>query len=110
MAVRHGIWKIGDKPQTLTMVKLESESLLEEQITKDVSILSDHWLLIGRQVYTDFGKYIDLLAIDATGSIIIIELKKHKTPRDVVAQTIDYAAWVENCIFRPIVTAHSVLS
>jgi hypothetical protein len=52
--------------------------------------------LIGRQVYTDFGKYIDLLAIDATGSIIIIELKKHKTPRDVVAQTIDYAAWVEN--------------
>jgi hypothetical protein len=77
-------------------VRLDSESLLEEQITKDISILSDHWLLIGRQVYTDFGKYIDLLAIDATGSIIIIELKKHKTPRDVVAQTIDYAAWVEN--------------
>lgn len=96
MAVQHGIWKIGDKPQTLSAVKLESESLLEEQITKDISILSDHWLLIGRQVYTDFGKYIDLLAIDATGSIIIIELKKHKTPRDVVAQAIDYAAWVEN--------------
>ncbi|NYS60697.1 endonuclease NucS domain-containing protein [Vreelandella salicampi] len=95
MAVQHGIWKIGEKPQTLSTVKLESESLLEEQITKDISILSDHWLLIGRQVYTDFGKYIDLLAIDATGSIIIIELKKHKTPRDVVAQTIDYAAWVE---------------
>ena len=96
MAVQHGIWKIGEKPQSLATVRLESESLLEEQITKDISILSDHWLLIGRQVYTDFGKYIDLLAIDATGSIIIIELKKHKTPRDVVAQTIDYAAWVEN--------------
>lgn len=96
MAVQHGIWKVGDKPQALSTVKLESESLLEEQITKDVSILSDHWLLIGRQVYTDFGKYIDLLAIDATGSIIIIELKKHKTPRDVVAQAIDYAAWVES--------------
>jgi hypothetical protein len=96
MAVQHGIWKIGEKPQSLATVRLDSESLLEEQITKDISILSDHWLLIGRQVYTDFGKYIDLLAIDATGSIIIIELKKHKTPRDVVAQTIDYAAWVEN--------------
>lgn len=96
MAVQHGIWKIGEEPQTLSTVKLESESLLEEQITRDISILSDHWLLIGRQVYTDFGKYIDLLAIDATGSIIIIELKKHKMPRDVVAQTIDYAAWVEN--------------
>lgn len=96
MAVQHGIWKIGDKPQPLVSIKLDSESLLEEQITKDISILNANWLLIGRQVYTDFGKYIDLLAIDATGSIIIIELKKHKTPRDVVAQAIDYAAWVEN--------------
>ena len=96
MAVQHGIWKIGDKPQPLATVRLDSESLLEEQITRDVSILNASWLLIGRQVYTDFGKYIDLLAIDASGSIIIIELKKHKTPRDVVAQAIDYASWVEN--------------
>ena len=96
MAVQHGIWKIGDKPQPLTTVRLHSESLLEEQITRDISILNANWMLIGRQVYTDFGKYIDLLAIDASGSIIIIELKKHKTPRDVVAQAIDYAAWVEN--------------
>jgi len=51
--------------------------------------------LIGRQVYTDFGKSLDLLAIDVTGSLIVVELKKHKTPRDVVAQTIDYASWVE---------------
>lgn len=95
MAVQHGIWKIGETPKPLAMVKLESELLLEEQIARDVSILNAGWLLIGRQVYTDFGKYIDLLAIDATGSIIIIELKKHKTTRDVVAQAIDYAAWVE---------------
>jgi len=95
MAVQHGIWKIGDTPQPLTAIRLDSEALLEEQITRDISILNSSWMLIGRQVYTDFGKYIDLLAIDATGSIIIIELKKHKTPRDVVAQAIDYAAWVE---------------
>ena len=95
MAVQHGIWKIGEQPQALQPVQLETELLLEEQITKDISILNANWLLIGRQVYTDFGKYIDLLAVDATGSIIIIELKRHKTPRDVVAQAIDYAAWVE---------------
>src|SRR5690625_4661316 len=95
MAVQHGIWKIGEKPQPLVAIRLDSEALLEEQITRDISILNSGWMLIGRQVYTDFGKYIDLLAIDGTGSIIIIELKKHKTPRDVVAQAIDYAAWVE---------------
>lgn len=96
MAVQHGIWKIGEKPQPLAAIRLDSEALLEEQITRDISILNSGWMLIGRQVYTDFGKYIDLLAIDATGSIIIIELKKHKTPRGVVAQAIDYAAWVEH--------------
>ena len=96
MAVEHGIWKIGDTPQPLAPVRLNSEALLEEQITKDIAILNPGWLLIGRQVYTDFGKIIDLLAMDATGSVIIIELKKDKTPRDVVAQAIDYASWVEN--------------
>jgi len=96
MAVQHGIWKIGNKPQALQPIQLDSEELLEQQIFEDISILNENWLLIGRQIYTDFGKYIDLLAVDAFGSIIVIELKKHKTPRDVVAQTIDYAAWVEN--------------
>ena len=38
---------------------------------------------------------IDLLAIDASGSLIIIELKKRKTSREVVAQAIDYASWVK---------------
>ncbi len=95
MPIQHGIWKIGKTPQALKTVRVESEELLEEQIFKDISILNSNWLLIGRQVYTDFGKPLDLLAIDAAGSVIVIELKKHKTPRDVVAQTIDYASWVE---------------
>lgn len=96
MAIQHGIWKIGDEPIALKAVSIESEELLEEQIFKDISILNANWLLIGRQVYTDFGKPLDLLAIDASGSLIVVELKKHKTPRDVVAQTIDYASWVES--------------
>jgi len=95
MAVQHCIWKIGEQPQALKSVSIASENLLEDQITKDISILSNSWMLFGRQVHTDFGKYIDLLAVDASGSVIVIELKKNKTPRDVVAQAIDYAAWVE---------------
>lgn len=107
MAVQHGIWKIGTTPQALTPIRLDTEQLLEEQIFKDISILNANWLLIGRQVQTDFGKYIDLLAIDASGSIIVIELKKHKTPRDVVAQTIDYAAWVETLASERIVQIYN---
>lgn len=52
-------------------------------------------MLIGRQVHTDYGKFIDLLALDGAGTVIVIELKKNLTPRDVVAQGLDYAAWVE---------------
>jgi hypothetical protein len=96
VAVQHGIWKIGCKPQALSPVQLDSENLLEEQIFHDLSILNGDWLLLGRQVFTDYGKYIDLLAMDVSGDLIVIELKKHRTPRDVVAQTIDYASWVES--------------
>jgi len=53
-------------------------------------------LLVGRQIQTPFNKYIDLLALDSSGSLIIIELKKDKTARETVAQTIDYASWIKN--------------
>ena len=94
MAIEQGIWKIGSTPKKLSPVVIESENLLEEQIVADISILNSGWMIIGQQVRTAFDKYIDLLAIDASGSVIIIELKRHKTPRDVVAQAIDYASWI----------------
>lgn len=62
MAIEHGVRKIGDKPQRLQTVTLASEQLLEEQICRDISILNDGWMLIGRQVRTDFDKRIDQLA------------------------------------------------
>lgn len=96
MAIEQGIWRLGDVLQKLRPARLADESLLEEQIMQDSSILNREWLLIGRQVRTAFDKLIDLLAIDANGSVIIIELKRDKTPRDVVAQAIDYASWIAN--------------
>ena len=58
-------------------------------------LLSDEWMLIGRQEDTGFGGRIDLLAIAPDGALVLIELKRDKTPRDVVAQSLDYASWVE---------------
>ncbi|MBB3184099.1 hypothetical protein FHR95_001659 [Halomonas fontilapidosi] len=98
MAIEQGIWKLagsaGEPPRKLRPAGLADEGLLEEQIMQDVAILNRDWLLIGRQVRTAFDKLVDLLALDANGNVIIIELKRDKTPRDVVAQAIDYASWV----------------
>lgn len=95
MPIKQSIWKIGSKPTPLMHSKLENEEILEVMIENDPSILEDEWLIIGRQVVTKYKKEIDLLAIAPDGSLVVIELKKSKTPRDVVAQAIDYATWVE---------------
>ena len=39
---------------------------------------------------------MSLLALDGEGAIHVLELKRDRTPRDVVAQTLDYGSWVQN--------------
>lgn len=94
MPIRHAIWKVGAHPVPLAESSLMSEQLLEEMIVAAPRLLSDEWMLIGRQEYTGFGR-IDLLAIAPDGALVLIELKRNRTPREVVAQALDYAGWVE---------------
>lgn len=95
MTVKHAIWKIGLNPEALSVSTLMNEQLLETMIVARPEILSDEWMLIGRQENTGYSGRIDLLAITPDGSLVLIELKRDRTPREVVAQAIDYASWVE---------------
>lgn len=89
------LWKIEDGALTeVPSSTLNAEEQLEEWLEEDISILSDNLLVIGRQVSTDFGGALDLLCIDEAGDLVVIELKRDKTPRGVVAQALDYASWV----------------
>lgn len=90
-----GIWTVGDKPELLKDSHLTNEQLLESMIVAEPSILSNEWMLIGRQEDTEFGGRIDLLALAPDASLVLVELKRSRTPRDVVAQALDYAGWVE---------------
>jgi hypothetical protein len=94
MPIRIAIWKVGEQPEPLACSSLASEQLLEEMIIAAPSLLSDEWMLIGRQEDTGYGGRIDLLAIAPDGSLVLIELKRDRTPREVVAQALDYASWV----------------
>lgn len=63
---------------------------------KTISILEDSKLMIiGRQVTTNLGSIIDLLGIDREGNTVVIELKRDRTPRDTLAQALEYASFVE---------------
>ena len=95
MPIRTNLWKIDAQPDLLSEAKLDTEYQLEEMIVKDPRILSSEWLLIGRQVRTDAGGFIDLLALAPDGYLVLIELKRDRTPREVVAQALDYASWIE---------------
>lgn len=94
MTIQQAIWRVGASPTPLPAATLPSEAQLEDMIVAAPSILHDQWMLIGRQVDTGFGGRLDLLAIAPDGALVLIELKRDRTPRDVVSQAIDYATFV----------------
>ncbi len=96
MPIEVGIWRLdGEKKvEKVASFPMPLESKLEDILTDDISILDPKLMLVGRQVPTDFGKFVDLLAIDPDGKLVVIELKKDRTPREVIAQILDYGSWV----------------
>lgn len=94
MPIEVGLWRLGKQLTKVDFCAIDSENRLEGYLAQDISIIDPGLLLIGRQVPTSYGKFIDLLALDANGHLVVIELKKDRTPREVVAQLLDYGSWV----------------
>jgi len=91
------LWHLdGERPKPILQNKLNLESRLENWLKHDIGLISNDLLVIGQQVQTDYGGFIDLLAIDLDGNLVILELKRDKTPRNIVAQSLDYASWIQN--------------
>lgn len=94
VSILQEIWSLDNKCRLKTDALL-NEKELEDILCEHIEILNRDWLVVGRQVRTSAGKMIDILCIDRDGDRIIIELKKDLTPREVTAQTIDYASCVD---------------
>lgn len=107
MPIKTEIWRIDRGLEKITYSSLQAERKLETVLDEDISIIDPTLLVIGRQVPTSFGKYIDLLGIDSEGHLAILELKRDRTPRDVVAQTLDYASWVQGLTYDDIKKIYS---
>lgn len=104
MPVKFGLWRIdGGSVEQVPTSGIASEERLEDILEERIDILGlGNLFQIGRQIITDFGKRIDLLAIDERGDLHVIELKKDRTPREVVAQTLEYGFWVQTLSFEAI--------
>ncbi len=76
---------------------LELESHLEDWLENSPWTLAQEPILwIGRQTSaTDEKRTIfpDLLGVDSEGNLVVVELKKNRAPREVVAQLLEYAVW-----------------
>lgn len=82
------------------------EAMLEDWLENNPDgIVGDSKLLIiGRQVQTNLGGIIDLLALDQWGDLVILELKRGRTPRETIAQALEYAAYAAQLDYMQIET------
>jgi RecB family endonuclease NucS len=78
------LWQVaGTDLKSVEPTILKKESRLEDWVEKDPSLLGMDVMIIARQLVTPCGR-IDLLAIDGEANLVVLELKRDKTPRDVV--------------------------
>lgn len=73
------------------------ESIMEDWLESnpDGIVEDERILIIGRQVTTNLGGSIDLLGVDREGDVLVVELKRDRTPRDTIAQSLEYASFAE---------------
>jgi hypothetical protein len=103
MPINMNLWQV--KGKDLVEVKCEplsDEVRLQEWLAKDKSILGMDMLLVGRQVATATGESIDLLAIDSQANLVVLQLKRNKSPHEIVAQILDHASWVSELTYEQI--------
>ena len=89
------LYRITDSElRPLARSRLANEATLQGWVADDPSKVGLDVLVIGCEVAMENGGRIDILAINRDGDLSIIELKRDRTPRDVIAQVLDYASWV----------------
>jgi len=100
MATEIKIWEIeGKKISPVEDTSLAAQHLedeLEDWIIQVPDVLGDDVLVIDRQRDIPGVGRLDLLCIDKTGKLIIVELKRDRSPREAVAQALDYASWLDD--------------
>ena len=84
--------KVVEYVKKLVGKEFEIENFLETH----PKVLDKDIFIIGRQVPTATKTRIDLMGLDKDGNVIIIELKKGISAREVISQILEYGVWAED--------------
>ena len=80
---------------------------IQEWIEKTPSILGEELLVIGKEVILPSGKRLDLLCVDKSASLVIVELKRDDSGSSVEWQSIKYASYCSNFLPEEIFNQYS---
>ncbi|VAW38394.1 hypothetical protein MNBD_CHLOROFLEXI01-3305 [hydrothermal vent metagenome] len=83
-------------PRSLGELGIRERFDLQEWIEKTPSVLDDDLLVIGKELVLPSGIRLDLLAVDRQANLVVIELKRDSSGRDVEWQSIKYASYCSN--------------
>ena len=88
------IWSVAESGEVEPLSPLQQmpmELAFEELLVRNPEMLGSGLKLVGRQTRTKTG-WLDLLAVDQDGRLVVYELKRGTLARDAVTQVLDYAS------------------
>ena len=88
------LWTVGQSGEAKPLSQLRqmpTELEFEDLLVQNPEMLGSYLKLVGRQTPTESG-WLDLLAIDRDGRLVVFELKRGTLAREAVTQVVDYAS------------------
>lgn len=98
---------------SIDKTKFDAEKIFERKgiqqwLKQDIHILDDQLMVIAEEYgeFEDSSRRIDLLCLDKTGSLVVVEIKRTQGGGHSELQALRYAAMVSTMTFQQLVEAH----
>ncbi len=94
MALEFGLWRIDSETIKVDFTTIDEQERLQPILAGNIEMVDPNLLVIGREVATPWHKRIDILALNRDGQLVVLELKRGRTPREVIAQVLEYGSFI----------------
>lgn len=94
---------------TFAAASLRERGDLQRLIKQHIDVLGEDLLVVAEEyaLFQDARRRVDLLAVDRTGTLVVIELKRTEDGGHMELQALRYAAMVSTMTFEQLIDAHS---